>query len=122
MSSRPTASLRWLAVATLGLTLAGVGWLVARSREADGDDRLRLASLRRRLRRMAGTARIRVRSLGGGIVELVGELDDSDLASRLREEAAQTEGVEVVVNRLWTGGGRSREGRNRPIDANSEPR
>jgi hypothetical protein len=54
------------------------------------------------LRARAGTEQLEVRSLGGGILELVGSApDELDLPSLLTELASET-GVTVVVNRAWT--------------------
>jgi len=61
-----------------------------------------LTGIEERLRARSGTEELRVRSLGGGILELVGSApDDLDLPALLEALAAEA-GVSVVVNRAWT--------------------
>ena len=57
-----------------------------------------------RLRERAGAGGLRVRSLGQGILELVGTAhEEADVHSLLDFLAAEP-GVSVVVNRVWTAG------------------
>ena len=61
-----------------------------------------LAVITERLHRRPGTSDLHVRSLGGGILELVGSApDELDLPEVLHVLAAEA-GVSVVVNRVWT--------------------
>ena len=70
-----------------------------RARSAPTPD---LTGIEERLRARSGTEELRVRSLGGGILELVGSApDDLDLPALLEALAAEA-GVSVVVNRAWT--------------------
>lgn len=92
----------WWAAATAGLLLGAGGWLLLRQLETDGRRRPRLWAVRGRVSKLAGAGRVRVRHLGGGIVELVGRIDDPELVSALVEEASRVEGVQVVLNRLWS--------------------
>jgi hypothetical protein len=84
------------APAALRLRDARARWSAHRSAPPD------LEALVARMRARAGTEGLEVRSLGGGILELVGSApDDLDLPALLQELAAET-GVTVVVNRVWT--------------------
>jgi hypothetical protein len=61
-----------------------------------------LAAITERLHARPGTAQLRVRSLGGGILELVGSAPDELDLPALLDELAAAAGVSVVVNRAWT--------------------
>jgi hypothetical protein len=70
-----------------------------RARSAPTPD---LIAIEEGLRARSGTEGLQVRSLGGGILELVGSApDDLDLPALLEALAAEA-GVSVVVNRAWT--------------------
>jgi hypothetical protein len=115
----------WVAGALAGVLAS---WLVLRTRDGEATDpgrappvgKLRerwssvprprtrstptpdLTGIEERLRLRPGTQELRVRSLGGGILELVGSApDDLDLPALLEALAAEA-GVSVVVNRAWT--------------------
>jgi hypothetical protein len=75
-----------------------------RGREAAPD----LDAIAERLHARPGSDDLRVRSLGGGILELVGSAaDEFDLKAALDGLAAEP-GVSVVVNRVWTPGSSAR--------------
>jgi hypothetical protein len=77
----------------------------ARARSVPSPDLLAIAG---RLHARPGTDDLRVRSLGGGILELVGNAaDELDLKAALDSVAAEP-GVSVVVNRVWTPGSGAR--------------
>lgn len=61
-----------------------------------------IEGLRERLRALPGGAGVEVREMAEGILEMVGNVATDDQAAALLEEARSAEGVEVVVNRLWT--------------------
>ena len=100
----------------LGAALGAVGaWFVLRgSRAEPATDPLApprprrapsepdLEAMSERLRRLAGADGLRLRSLGGGILELVGTAGaDLDVPALLAALAAEPR-VSVVVNRAWT--------------------
>ena len=92
--------------ATAGPALAGDRPVPPRPRErgATAD----LDAISERLHARPGTDDLRVRSLGGGILELVGSAaDELDLKAVLDALAAEP-GVSVVVNRVWTPGSGAR--------------
>ena len=60
-----------------------------------------LAAITERLRAHAGTEQLVVRSLGGGILELVGSATDQLDLPAVLDELATEPGVSVVVNRVW---------------------
>jgi hypothetical protein len=61
-----------------------------------------LSAITERMRSREGTQGLSVRSLGGGILEVVGDApDELDLPAVLQALAAEP-GVSVVVNRAWT--------------------
>ena len=61
-----------------------------------------LAAIAERLHARPGTQDLQLRSLGGGILELVGSApDELDLAATL-QALADEPNVSVVVNRVWT--------------------
>ena len=81
--------------------LAAVRPAVRRERRRANRE-INLDALAGRLRSHGGTEHLRVRSLGQGIIELVGNaagpLDVPTVIKALAEEP----GVSVVVNRVWT--------------------
>lgn len=116
-------ALRWFGTAVLGAATGALAWLAVRELpNGDGDVEPDLDHLRRRLAAVAGPDAIRLRTLGPGIVELVGRVDRADVVPALLAEASETEGVEVVVNRLWSPGKRRAVAQNPPIDAPSGAR
>jgi hypothetical protein len=86
---------------------------VPRDRPAPPRARVRAAApdldaIAGRLHARPGTHDLRVRSLGGGILELVGSAtDEFDLKAALDALAVEP-GVSVVVNRVWTPGSSAR--------------
>lgn len=67
-----------------------------------GSPELDLEALRVRVEGLPGGDGVRLRSLGRGLVELVGNAPDDEVASGLLGAVAAEPGVEVVVNRIWT--------------------
>ena len=61
-----------------------------------------LDAMTARLSRVAGTEDLRLRSLGGGILELVGSASSSLDVPALLAALAMEPRVSVVVNRVWT--------------------
>ena len=61
-----------------------------------------LAAITERLRAHAGTEQLVVRSLGGGILELVGSATDQLDLPAVLDAFATEPGVSVVVNLVWT--------------------
>lgn len=124
---RPAPPSRWsslLAGAALG---AAASWLVTRRRTASDPgervarawdetlqglasarERMRarrapdLDALRARVRASAGAERLEVRSLGSGIVEVVGTASEDLELDPLLDRLSAEDGVCVVVNRIWT--------------------
>jgi hypothetical protein len=103
----------WWSSVLVGATLGAVAaWLVlrggreaaetasaprrGRSREPD------LETMTARLARVAGTEQLRLRSLGGGILELVGSASPALDVPALLAALAMEPRVTVVVNRVWT--------------------
>jgi hypothetical protein len=92
---------------------AGPALAVPRERPVPPRPRVRgatpdLDAISERLHARPGTDDLRVRSLGGGILELVGgAADELDLKAVLDALVAEP-GVSVVVNRVWTPGSGSR--------------
>jgi len=67
-----------------------------------GPSRLDLGRLRAHLHEVPGGERVRLRDLGGGIVEALGEAPDADAVERVLSRLREEPGVAVVVNRIWT--------------------
>ena len=109
---------RWWPSLVVGATLGAIGvWLVLRSgsdelaaegaeperpRTRGGGREPDLDALNARVRSLAGAEALRLRSLGGGILELVGSAAAGlDVRALLKQLAAEPR-VSVVVNRVWT--------------------
>ena len=87
----------WALLSGVGFGLAWV--LLFRDRaDAGGPD---VVALQDRVLGFTGDARVEVRHLGDGIVELVGEVDAPDIAGHLVESLADEPGVSAVLDRLW---------------------
>lgn len=67
----------------------------------DDSDGVDIVTLQDIVLREAGRSGIDVNDLGGGIVELVGEADDTNEVARLVDVISKARGVDVVLDRLW---------------------
>jgi hypothetical protein len=74
----------------------------ARSLVAGPSPDLDVAALEGRVTGMACAGGCKIRLLGDGIVEVVGDCASEDDARALLDAVAGEPGVEVVVNRVWT--------------------
>jgi hypothetical protein len=104
----------WSAViagAAVGAVAAWVALRVTRSDEPTETEPARsrgagqepdLETMTARLRRVAGAQELRLRSLGGGILELVGSASEGLDVPALLHALASEPHVSVVVNRVWT--------------------
>jgi hypothetical protein len=54
------------------------------------------------LARCPGSDGVAVRTLGNGIVEVVGDAPDDDVVEVILAALADVPGVDAVVNRVWT--------------------
>lgn len=112
---RPPRARLWPSLVA-GAALGAIGvWLVLRSLPDEGASdrgaRPRAAgrepdldAMSARLGRVAGAEGLRLQSLGGGILELVGSAGSEFDLSALLTVLATEPGVSVVVNRVWTPG------------------
>lgn len=106
MNARFRDAARWIPAVAAGAALGAAAWLLL-SGDGKGPVRPELTSIRRAIAGLSGSDSVEPRLLGGGIVELVGEVEREEWVPPLLAAASGAEGVEVVVNRLWT---RSRAG------------
>ncbi len=98
-----SAPTEWWSPLLAGAALGGIAaWLVLRSRRAHARREPDVAALSERLRERTGADDLRLRSLGQGILELVGSAGEELNVAALLEALAAEPGVSVVVNRVWT--------------------
>jgi len=92
---------RWVPAFAAGAAVGAAAWIYF-LRDGTGPVRPDLVGVRRAIEGLPGSETIEPRLLGGGIVELVGEVGKREWIPPLLAAASGVEGVEVVVNRLWS--------------------
>ena len=106
---------RWATLIAGAAVGALAAWAIVRGRRASevaepgestrrrgGTEEPDLGAMTTRLRRVPGADGLRLRSLGGGILELVGSASSGlDIPALLHALASEPR-VSVVVNRVWT--------------------